>query len=232
MSDQVDSLVVWGSTGRRLQFSIQDLRMPENLRDQPHFHFYEKQWGAVASFWFNRVLKESSLQHLTVEHIVELIREDISKRWERRRKEQSIHKKRKRLLHDGGPAGTPSAFVLLTNVTTLEDYNAASEMEQRDLVAALVERVEAVSKDKVKSWEVLVDDEPEQLSAKAVRVEGIRSTSGKQPDSVTDASADFDDRVAVVLNLSSKEKAATAIAHLHGSKFDNRRVLCRFWSNE
>ncbi|KAG5481781.1 hypothetical protein LSCM4_06856 [Leishmania orientalis] len=230
MSDHANSLVVWGSTGRRLQFSMQDLRMPESLKDHPHFHFFEKQWDAVASFWFNRVLKESALQHLPVEKIVDLIREDISKRWERRRKEQSISKKRKRLLQDSGAAGTPSASVLLTNVTTLEDHNAASEGEQRDWVAVLIERVEGVSKDKVQSWRVLVDDEAEQQPAKAPRAECTDSTPGEQPDSVTEAAADFDDRVAVVLTLSNKEKAATAIAHLHGSKLDSRRVVCRFWS--
>lgn len=230
MGDQGNSLVVWGSTGRRLQFSMQDLKMPASLHDNPHFHFYEKQWDAVASFWFNRVLKESALQHLSVEAIVELIREDISKRWERRRQEQSIYKKRKRLLQRSGPAGSPSAWVLLTNVTTLEGYHAATEMEQRDLVTALVGRVEDVAKDKVESWRVLVDDASEQPPTKSARVEGTATTSAENSGNDGDAAGDFDDRVAVVLKLSSKEKAATTIAHLHGSRFDDRRVLCRFWS--
>ncbi|KAG5508130.1 hypothetical protein JKF63_05382 [Porcisia hertigi] len=230
MADQGNALVVWGSTGRRLQFSIQDLKMPESLREAPNFHFYEKQWNTVASFWFNRVLKASALQSLSVEDIVNLIREDIEKRWDRRRQEQNIYKKRKRLLHSGGPAGDPSESVLLTNVTSFADYNAASESEQQNLVAALVERVQDCAKDKVSSWRVLLDDTAEPRLAKAARVEADPTTPGEHPSHAPDATPDFDDRVAVILSLSNKEKAATVIAHLHGSKFDNRRVLCRFWN--
>ncbi|XQJ26187.1 hypothetical protein NXY56_002143 [Leishmania guyanensis] len=230
MTDQRNALVIWGSTGRRLQFSMQDLRMPESLRDNPHFHFYERQWGTVASFWFNRILKESSLQHLAVEDIVGLIQEDISKRWKRRRDEQSIYKKRKRLLQGSGSAGAPSSSVLLTNFATLSGYQSAAVAEQRDLVTAVVERVECITKERVQSWRVLVDDASEQQFSKAARVESTAATPEEQANSSAEVTSDFDDRVAVALELSSKEKAATAIAHLHGSRFDGRRVLCQFWS--
>ncbi|GET87539.1 hypothetical protein, conserved [Leishmania tarentolae] len=233
MADQTNSLVVWGSTGRRLQFSTQDLKMPERLRDHPHIHFYEKQWESVASFWFNRVLKETALQHLSVEAIVELIYEDISKRWERRRQEQNIYKKRKRLLQGTGTAGKPSECVLVTNLTTLKGYLASTEMDQKGLITEVVKRIEDVAKTKVESWHVLIDDaSEEERSAKSARVEGVTDASGEHPDNAADASGDFDDGVAVVLRLSSKEKAATTIAHLHGSRFDGRRVLCRFWNEE
>lgn len=227
MADEGNALVVWGSTGRRLQFSVQDLKMPEHLRSDPHFHFYEKQWDAVASFWFNRVLKEAPLQHLPVEDIVERIRDDIAKRWERRRTEQNIHKKRKRLLQGGTPAGTPAPAVLLTNVIALDAYEAASPAAQRELAAAVVERVAAVAKDPVTAWHVLVDDAAEEAPpTKAARAEQAKVEETRAGPS---SAGPFDDRVAVVCTLSSSEKAATAVAHLHGSTFDGRRVLCRFW---
>ncbi|KAL7703189.1 hypothetical protein N2W54_000554 [Lotmaria passim] len=238
MAEPGNALVVWGSTGRRLQFSMQDLKMPESLRDDPHYHFYEKQWDQVAGFWFNRVLKESSLQHLDVGQIVELIRTDIAKRWERRRQEQSIHKKRKRLLQGHGAAGSPSNSILLTNVVALDDYKVATEVEKKALAQAVVERVEQVARDTVSSSNVLVDDttpnadasEREPVSKKS-RLESGKAGEDLATAAAADADSDavFDDRVAVVCTLTSKEKAALAIAHLHHSKFDGRRVLCRFW---
>ncbi|KAK7198952.1 hypothetical protein NESM_000862600 [Novymonas esmeraldas] len=232
MADHGDALVVWGSTGRRLQFSIQDLKMPDDLRTDPHFHFYERQWDSVANFWFTRVLKEAALQHLAVEEIVTRIRDDIAKRWERRRQEQGIHKKRKRLLQGNSPAGAPTASVLVTNVMPLAVYCAATEAEQRDLVTAVVERVEAVAKDTVASWRLLVDDAAEEPPAKTVRGDGATAAAAQpSPREGVDgptAEANFDDRVALVLTLSSAERAATAIVHLHGSRLDGRQVLCRF----
>lgn len=242
MADEGNALVVWGSTGRRLQFSMQDLKMPESLRSDPHYHFYEKQWDAVASFWFNRVLKESTLQHLEVDRIVELIQQDIAKRWTKRRQEQSLHKKRKRLLQGNGPAGAPSNALLLTNVVPLEIYAASSDEEKKGLVQAVVHRVEAVAKESVTSLDVLVDNAPltpattaEEPAAKKLKSE---DAEGKEPvdregEAPTAAKADnavFDDRVAIICTLSSKEKAALTIAHLHGSRFDGRSVLCRFWA--
>ncbi|KPA73120.1 hypothetical protein ABB37_10101 [Leptomonas pyrrhocoris] len=237
MTDHGSALVVWGSTGRRLQFSRQDLRMPADLRDSPHFHFYEKQWDAVAGFWFNRVLKESSLQHLTVDRIVELIREDIAKRWEKRRREQSLHKKCTRLLQGNGPAGAPVHTILLTNVVALDSYAASTEDEKKELLRAVVERVEFVSKDTVSSWKVLVDDAAARAEAseegapllKKSRSEGDNGEMSAEAPANGAPAAVFDDRVAVICALSSKAKAALAIAHLHGSKLDGRAVLCRFW---
>jgi hypothetical protein len=241
MADNANALVVWGSTGRRLQFSMQDLKMPESLRGDPHFHFYSKQWDAVAGYWFNRVLKESPLQHLEVERIVELIQQDIAKRWERRRQEQSLHKKRKRLLKGNTPAGSPSRSVLLTNVVGLDEYTASTAEEKDELMKAVVTRVEGVAKDTVSACNVLVDDTAppvtegtgEPAAKRTCTEEGghdVAANTATAADAAeTLGQPTFDDRVAVVCALSSKEKAALVIAQLHGSRFDGRSVLCRFW---
>ncbi|KPI83288.1 hypothetical protein ABL78_7685 [Leptomonas seymouri] len=237
MDAQSNALVVWGSTGCRLQFSLQDLKMPDSLLEDPHFHFYEKQWDAVAGFWFHRVLKDSSLQHLEVDRIVELIRADIAKRWETRRQEQSLHKKRKRLLQGKGRAGTPSNTILLTNMVTLDTFAGLTENEKKELLRAVVERIEDASKDMVSSWDVLVDDAAEPAEASLGGEPDIKRSKDEQRNGGSSSETPikkvpdpaFDDRVAVICTLSSKEKAALAIAHLHGSQCDGRAVLCRFW---
>lgn len=235
------SLVIWGSTGRRLQFSKQDLTMPAHIKALPNAAFYEKQWGAVSGFWFNRVLKETALQHMQVADIVRLIEKDIEKRWQARRAEQAIYKKKKRLLASTAesPVGAPSESILLTNVCSFTEYETDGTAEsRRELLAAITGRVEEVTADTVSDVRVLVDaggdgggrqEEDDSPAAKQkVRTE---STATPEAEAVEKREpSHFDDRVAVVCRLSSKDKAASAIAHLHGSVFDGRTVVCRFWT--
>lgn len=233
------SLVIYGSTGRRLQFSKQDLKMPDHVGKLPEAAFYEKQWEAVSGFWFNRVLRESALQQLEVADIIGLIEKDIEKRWQTRRAQSAMYKKKKRLLAAaGGPAGVPSSSILLTNVCALDEYKGGGTVESRPaLLAAIAGRVEAVAADVVTAAEVMVDTSgaaPGEAPAKRQRTEGDNPEASKaeeqdEVDRETAVAPPFDDRVAVVCTLSSKDKAAQAIASLHGSVFDGRKVICRFW---
>lgn len=236
--------------------------MPEHVKQLPNAHFYEKQWEAVRGFWFHRVLKEAALQHMTVDDIVKLIADDIGKRWQQRKAEQALYKKRKRLLRGEGPAGVPGPGVLLTNIVAFNAFSDADMEEKKAIVAAVVARIEGVAKETAVSVEVLVDSteagegaSDESQGGESQRKTARRENSAREPVEGTTGSAavpraappplaeepqpkstsdedpgQFDDRVAVVCVLSSAEKAATVIATLHGSKFDGRPVLCRFWT--
>ncbi|RNF04156.1 hypothetical protein TraAM80_05308 [Trypanosoma rangeli] len=251
------ALVIWGSTGKRLQFTRQDLQMPESVKERPNYHFFEKQWDSVAGFWMNRVLKEVALQHLTVENIVKFIVSDIERRWEQRKKEKALYKKIKRLLEYGNmnAAGAPSPHVLITNVVSLDSYRRLlAEGTLQELVAAVLEKVEEVAKEKVAHHTILVDDEgdtntngnddisgtdAEKVREKKKEPRGdadvedggknqAKARKRPRPEQCTDVS--FDDHVAFVCTLSSEAKAARVVSELHGSMFDSRAVLCRFYA--
>lgn len=191
----------------------------------PNHQFYEKQWETVAGFWFNRVLKERPLQHLAVADIVDFIQKDIEKRWQAKRAEQALYKRKKRLLAERGPAGPPSTSIVLTNVCDLATYEVMSDADKSAILKSVVQRTEELSKSKVHQIEVLKDEGPissSETSTKRARVEASPSDEPTPPP--------FDDRLAFVLTLDSKEKAALSIAQLHGSRFDGRSLVCMFWS--
>lgn len=259
------ALVVWGSTGRRLNFTKEDLAMPERLRQLPNAHFYEKQWDTVAGFWFNRVLKESALQHMSIDQVVSSIEADIGKRWQKRKADSNLHKRRKRLLQPGGPAGNPSNRVLVTNVVSLEQYLGSDDRSgsggeagpaREELLQALLEHVERIAEEKPAGAQVLVDAKDEvgggggnsggssaktdaeaAPASKKARTETGKVEEGRVTSSGTTeegkeraegGSVAFDDRVAFVVELSSKEKAVTVVMGLHGKMFNERKLMCHF----
>ncbi|RNF21429.1 uncharacterized protein Tco025E_03479 [Trypanosoma conorhini] len=247
------ALVIWGSTGKRLQFTRQELQIPESVKGRPNHHFFEKQWDAVAGFWMNRVLKEVPLQHLAVEDIVRFIVSDIEKRWEQRKREKALYKKRKRLLESGNlnAAGAPSPHVLITNVVSLEAYRQLlAEGALQGLVTAVLEKVEEIAKEKVAQHTILVDDEDGSRDARGDNAGKVQekekdaqgdggggdgagedqARSKKRPRLEQGADVPFDDHVAFVCTFSSEAKAARVVSELHGSKFDSRAVLCRFYA--
>jgi len=120
-------------------------------------------------------------------------------------------------------AGDPSLTVLLTNVVGADHYRTSSETEQAELVESIIRRVEEVSGDHVLRHEVLLDTTEEEPPKQKRKVDEEGA-----PDS--QSSGEVDDRMALVCQLSSEEKAATAIAMMHGSRFDGRTVICRFWT--
>lgn len=227
--DSGSALVVYGSTGRRVQLSKQDLSLPDSVRGRNNFGFFEKQWEAVAAFWFNRVLKDTSLQHKTREEVVELIVEDIEKRWQKRKADSLLHKKRRRLLAKDGPAGVPSAQLLLTNMCSLSQYESYTEEEREEFLKAILDRVQACANSKVSSFQVLCDSSPPESER---RIEGgEQSSPAPTEEGGNDSSETFDDRVAFTCEVESEAAAATAIARLHGAKLNGRPLLCRFWSD-
>ncbi|CCW65676.1 unnamed protein product [Phytomonas sp. EM1] len=228
MSDNTTSgsgaLVVWSSAGRRLQFSRQDLSMPEHIHKLPKCDFFKKQWDKVADFWFNRVLKETALQRMQVSDIVASIEKDIERRWQHRKAEKALYKKKKRLLVRDGPAGRPSTKILITNICSLTSFLSSSEMDKHELVKNILKQVETVCKGIVHDVQILIDDNSssklDETAMKRMAVEG----EGKREA----VEKEFDDHVAIVCTLESKEKAALAIANLHGARFDGRTVVCCF----
>ncbi|AAZ12685.1 uncharacterized protein TEOVI_000862700 [Trypanosoma equiperdum] len=250
------ALVIWGSTGRRLQFTRQDLRMPESVKERSNHNFFEKQWDAVAGFWMNRVVKETALQHATVDDIVRCIIKDIERRWEQRKREKALYKRRKRLLDpQGTPAfGVPSPHVLLTNFVSLQMYRhlSLSEGPLDELLRAVLGKVEEVAKEKIINYQVLVDDGGDACGSgggggdrdgevdlepvgKRLKMEERRApTNGEEESNGGEAKEEleppaFDDHVALVCTLSSKSSAANVVAELHGSVFDSRAIMCRFY---
>nr|CCC91691.1 unnamed protein product [Trypanosoma congolense IL3000] len=237
------ALVIWGSTGPRLQLTRQDLRMPESIKERQNYQFFLKQWDAVAGFWMNRVLKEAALQHATASDIVQCIVKDIERRWEQRRREKTLHKRRKRLLDpQGAPVyGVPSPHILLTNFVSLVTYRklVADGGSLKELIQALLSKVEQLAKEKVLEHQVLVDESGVDeisdgggcasgaVTKKFKAEEGTTSAEGREEGTV--ATPAFDDHVALVCTLSSKFSAASAVAGLHGSTFDSRAIMCRFY---
>lgn len=229
-NDRMDSsksaLVIYGNTGRAIQITLQDLQMPDHIKEKTNSSFFKKQWNAVAAFWYNRVLKEYSLQQKSIDDIVQLIENDIDKRWAKRKLESTLRKKRARLLSSGS-AGTPSSRILLTNVCALDDYNKMNEEERRELESVLVEKIQSVTSSQVFAAEVLIDTdnlittEPDEKRKKKEVVDEIVTLSTEY---------EFDDRIAFVFSLETKELAARAIVQLHGAQLNQRRVLCRFWN--
>lgn len=215
--------------------------MPAHLKDLAHYHFYEKQWDSVANFWMNRVLKETPLQHLTVEDVIDLIEKDIEKRWKARRSGQSLYKKRKRLLGPDEPAGTPSCCVLLTNVIKLSDYEQSSEEDKKEFLTSIVTYVEAKAKETSSNIRVLLSSDDvgnsREGSGSDTKKSKMENTTNPEEAAATQEKvasdpSEFDDHVAVVCTFSSKEKAATVIAQVHKSAFNGRIVVCRFGSED
>ncbi|RNC45140.1 hypothetical protein TcCL_NonESM05097, partial [Trypanosoma cruzi] len=238
------ALVIWGSTGKRLQFTRQDLQMPESVKERPNHHFFEKQWDSVAGFWMNRVLKEAALQQMTVQDIVQCIVSDIERRWEQRKKEKSLYKKRKRLLDSSNitAAGAPSPHVLITNIVSLEAYRQlVAEDSLQQFVTAVLEKVEEVAKEKVAHHAILVDDD-DKSDTESPAKDKVKEKQGEDGDGTGPGKAkkrarheegdsvSFDDHVAFVCTFSSEAKAARVVSELHGSTFDSRAVLCRFYA--
>ncbi|ORC87844.1 uncharacterized protein TM35_000202530 [Trypanosoma theileri] len=238
-SSSSSALVIWGSTGKRLQFTRQELQMPESVKSKSNYHFFEKQWDTVAGFWMNRVLKEASLQHMTVENIVQCIVNDIERRWEQRKKEKTLYKKKKRLLDRQNitAAGMPSPHVLLTNFVSLNTYRELIATDKfQELVLSVIEKVEELAKEKVIRHTILVDDS-EGNNNDNHNNNGNNSQVGTEKNEDQNkkrkleegSELTFDDHVAIVCTLSSEVRAASVVAELHGSKFDSRVVMCRFY---
>lgn len=126
MSD--GSLVVFGSGGRHVSFTKSDLKLPSTVAEQhgeAAHHFVHKQWATLCTYWMNRVLKDSKLHSLSVDDVIQRILADALSRFQRKKEEQQLHKKRKRLLEnteeDKG-AGIPQRNVLIVNFVDLRTY--------------------------------------------------------------------------------------------------------------
>jgi hypothetical protein len=122
------SLVVFGSGGRHISFTKSDLKLPSHLVEQhgdAAAHFVTKQWPTMCTFWMNRVLKDSKLHHLSVDDVIQRILDEALSRFHKKKEEQQLHKKRKRLLEnteeDKG-AGIPQRNVLIVNFVDLKTY--------------------------------------------------------------------------------------------------------------
>ncbi|KAH9599335.1 hypothetical protein LSM04_006348 [Trypanosoma melophagium] len=237
-SSSSSALVIWGSTGKRLQFTRQELQMPESVKSKSNYHFFEKQWDTVVGFWMNRVLKEAALQHMTVDDIVQCIVNDIERRWEQRKKEKTLYKKRKRLLDRDNitAAGMPSPHVLITNFVSLNTYRElVSKDKLQELLLSVIEKVEEVAKEKIIHHAILLDDSEENNDNhnNDSNTSQGETDKGEEPNKKQKLEEGsqliFDDHVAIVCTLSSEVKAASVVAELHGSKFDSRVVMCRFY---
>lgn len=202
---------------------MQDLEMPERITQKTNAAFFEKQWNAVASFWYNRVLKEKNLQSKTVAEILQLIEEDIDNRWNRRKMESSLHKKRKRLLEGRTNAGKPSTTILVTNICSYSSYMGMSQDEKDELHKAIQGKIESFAV-KVADPQFVVDTDFESQNNKQLKVERHSNTELKDDNTNV-----FDDRVAFICKVDSTEAAANVIARLHGAHLNERTVLCRFW---
>lgn len=226
MKSSSNALVVHGNTGRAVQITIQDLQMPDRLNEKRNASFFAKQWSTVANFWYNRVLKESSLQQKSVSEIVQLIEKDIENRWEKRKLASTLRKKRQRILSSGS-AGTPSNCILLTNVCPLDEYNNMNEEEKKKLKDILLEKIESITSSHVPEGEVVIDFE-DSMSSKA-HEKRIKTETGESTHN-SSLNNEFDDRIAFVFSVQNQELAADAIAQLHGARLNQRRILCRFWN--
>lgn len=234
MSNADAALVIWGTTGRRIQFTKQDLQMPARLKDHPHFNFFERQWDAVAGFWFNRVLKETSLQSSSIDEIISAIEKDIDSRWQRRRSGQALHKKRKRLLQPDGPAGDPSTNILISNILPHDRPGDAESDDGTALLELIKKRIEEGSKSTVQRLSFVRNpavsvpkgfpppgEEVDNPPSKVARADAAATPPTE--NELTKA-----ETCSVLAVLSSKESAAAAIALLHGSIFNQHPISCRF----
>lgn len=222
-----NALVVYGSTGRRVFFTKDDLVMPESMKLRAEGSpWFAKQWDSVAQFWIHRILNESKLQHLTIPEVVARIAETVTKRWEHRKSEKKVHKKQKRLLEqaatmDNPAMGLPSRFVLVTNFCTLEEYHDPTKRE--DILCSILDRIGKHGQPV--QMRQLVDDTPltqkedaAEPDAKKQRVE-----QSQQP-----SAPEFDDRVALLYEFASENEAAKVIAKLHGQSSAGRQMMCKF----
>ncbi|CCW70822.1 unnamed protein product [Phytomonas sp. Hart1] len=230
MSDNISpssALVIWSSAGRRLQFSRKDLSMPKHIQTFPNYDFFRKQWDKVSGFWFNRVLKEASLQRIQVSDIVALIEKDIAHRWEQRKMEKTLYKKKRRLLSENGPAGRPSTHILITNICSLPSFSSSSDDDKHELVKNILKQVETACKGVVQDVKVLIDDDgSSKIDNYTKKKAAIEEEGNREP-----VTKEFDDHVAVVCTLESKEKAALVVATLHGARFDGHTVVCCFYES-
>lgn len=225
MAEQNGALVVYGSTGRRILITMQDLEMPDNIKQKKNAAFFAKQWNSVASFWYNRVLKENNLQRKTVADLLQLIEGDIEKRWNKRKMESALHKKKKRILEGNTNAGKPSSSILITNICSYSSYLSMTVGEMEELKTAIREKIESFDSVVLDSC-VIVDDAAELPDNKKVKTEAHSTPDTNGGDNIA-----FDDTVAFTCKLDSKEAAANVIARLHGAQLNNRAILCRFWSS-
>lgn len=220
------ALVLYGSAGRRVQITVQDLTMPEHLETKSNAAFIRKQWNSVASFWYNRVLKEKGLQNKSKEDILQIIESDIDKRWKKRKMESTLHKKRRRLLADEGPAGSPSQSILLTNVCDLNEYKKLSDSDKNELLGAIMKKIQSFASSSVTNAEIMIDETP---SPQKIKKESDGSSVEACSTEKASVSTSFDDRVAFTCRFENNVEAANAIIHLHGAVFNGRPLLCRFW---
>lgn len=213
-----DALVIYGSTGRRVQITPEDLQMPEHIKQYSNAPFFAKQWPAVSSFWYNRILKETSLQKKTKKDILMLIEEDIKKRWSRKKSSSAIHKRQKRLLSSSGGAGTPSDTVCVSNFCAISEYKTMTEEEKENLRQIIHRKVHTLVPDALEG-KIVVVDELTHPPLKKVKTDEVELSQGSLGPSAL-----------YLCQLKTKELAAKVIAHLHGSEVNNFTVVCRFWN--
>eukprot|EP00796_Vickermania_ingenoplastis_P011246 gene11246-7814_t len=215
------ALVIYGNTGRRVQITVRDLQMPEHVQLKKNAAFFAKQWDAVASFWYNRLLKESKLQKETKENLISLIEEDIERRWAKKKRESAINKKKKRIMVSDGPAGTPSSSILLTNVCPLEEFENMQDHEREELLTTLRSKIKTIIASEIIHSEVLIDN-PQCPDSQRLKKE----TESKSPSESSESKEKaFDDRIAFTFELENASAAATAIAHLHGTQLNQRSLI-------
>lgn len=101
MATGAGQLVVFGSTGRTLLFSPEELVMPERFADRP---WCVKQWEAMRPIWMRRVLSERRLQQLGVGEIIDEMATTLDRRWQQRKDAKKAHNKQRRGKDDAGTA--------------------------------------------------------------------------------------------------------------------------------
>lgn len=240
----MSSLVVFGSTGRHISFTKQDLVMPpldhfKTTYGEAAAHYAEKQWPSLATFWMTRVLKDSKLHSLTAADVVVKMEADVMHRFRARKEEQHLHKKRKRLLENTDPekgAGVPSPSVLITNFIDLKTYQSDAAYGDTTIEMLIAECKDLASAKRYVKHELLIDAEgqlPQQPEVTAASVPSDDSeplmSRGAKTEAASDAAVVFDDRVALLVTFDSDVSAATVVAKLHGRLLEGRRVLCRFF---
>lgn len=227
MKSSTNALVIYGSSGRTVQISLQDLKMPDHVKKRKNSSFFEKQWSTVAAFWYNRVQKEFLLQQKSISDIVQLIENDIERRWEKRKLESTLHKRSRRLLSKES-AGPPTKSILLTNVCSFSEYSDMSEELKKKLTTILQEKVQALASCDVLETKIFIDP------TNSISTEPHEKKKKSDTEEIIDSFApenEFDDSIAFVFSVKSKELAAKAIVQLHGERINDRHVLCRFWNS-
>ena len=206
------ALVAWGSTGRRLLFSPDDLSFPVSLSAHENAPWLRKQWAATKQYWIHRVSNESKLQSLSLPELLEKMEQSVLSRLETKKKASKWNKKKKRISKaavEHGCVGGANNVVKLTNFIALDQFRDEEDGGE-ELMKTLVERMFTYGT--ISSVKLLIDEQPSS-SAKVRRTEAVESTVVE------------DQRVSLLISFQD-ESAAIAATRINGVEFDERKLIC------